>query len=1806
MSDDWRGGAVALEEDESAEDWRGGAIDTEVEDQGERLHKAALKHGLEWAAPHWAESNWKEGRPQKLIQPPKKYGERTEEDYGRFASEVAQELGVEKTGPEFVKAIKPYLDAADWAGDPWQGGLQNKLPPEELRPFVLSAAQEVYSEFDKRRKPGWGARTAGLAVGGIAQIGEAINALKPFQSKDQKEWEAALTDLATDPRRFVHPDQGFVSRNVMQLAGLVPKLGVAAAAGGTPGVGLAFGLPTGVQVKRQAEARGATEAAAIAAGVGAGGLETLLFSKLPKRVLGQLGGKEAARQTYAGILGKYALETAKTGGVMKADELQARLAEEGAVWVSGQAGADAGKVFREAVESLPDTAFQAAILHVPGLVRGATGPGSPWQRSEALRNLRELHPLQQRARMESKEWTRQWVAENPEAALQLAQFDQPTRRQWEEAGLSGADQPGGINQRFRRNFVVRRLRPLLEPIVPPEATREGPAAPSPPPEDVARPLQAPPEPVAGREAPAGLSFETEGPLRKLLLGGKEIGETNVTPAEMSPRGDVEKAFPGLLGDAPVRLLNGIIIPETEHRRQGYGQALFLDALAQEPGAWLYSSQLDAPAVPMMRALVDKGLIELAAKDPEKVGLIYRVPPVREGQDMGPWMARLTPKGIEEANRLGVPQPATESTVERPESPPEAPKVSGAGAVPPPPIAPEGTPETPAGRVFDDAAMAARRETLGQPPREKPEPRGWDVSTQAARERSEEEVSRVVDELQTRSAASELEEAMVERRANDVQNRLVQAQVSGNAQAIGAAEGEMLRVLKAVENAPTESARILGRRRAIWDEDMTFMGVTRRRLKAKGEPLTEAERTENAQLVKEVAEKTAALEQAEARERQKDVEEAIAEARREGQRWRRGREQEANWLVGELAREHGVTPQEVQERAKEMAEAEAGPAREYNQALADAMKRTSLTPKKAEKWEESGKDSSTWPDLDKTARELAAEYPVLELGGRGYEEGTGYDPTDYAGALWRKIKEGPHPEPQWQDQIEVAGAYFARSRPAEAAVEERGDTWEAQAETEAGDFPWEEPTAGRPMPQERASPTREKAAREPRKGPSKQAVRQEARDSLENLGRILRAKTAAFFKQESGAFSPDVDADFLEAVGRAAKAHVQLGVLTFNEFMGKLRDAVGDVADRARGNIKFIWDDLRERGEIRLTPPEGKELSKQDIARLAKRVAGSAVAGGIEKPVELLAAVHEDLQGVMPGITQEQVIDALRSRGEFGLKKKVLTKEQVEARYAKAEAETKVKRMLQETEWKARTPVEKLLGATPDILNASRAILTSFDWSAVLRQGLLVTASHPEMMIRALPDMFKATFSRKAGFAAAENIRERPGAKSGLYDEAGLPLVDTEGGLERMEEAYMGHWLKHVPEWMVKTSLGKKLSLPVRGLIEGVAGSERAYITFLNRVRADLFDSMTATLGKGGTITLEEAKAIANYVGVVTGRGSLGPLQKHATLLATLFFSPRFVASRFQFLFVQPLWTKSARTSPRVQILIAKEYGRILIGLGTFYGSLIMAKYLLGIDDDTFKIGLNPTKSDFLKLRFRNHYRDPLAGLSQTTVFLARAGQNLSEVLRGKRPTDPTYHLRFLQQKLSPWLGAAVESPFGEHAYDREPITAVSMAKRNLIPITVRQILTEMKGMGMPAKSAGGLLEIFGSSGQTYGPATPMERRLSEIYEKRNEYLESIGKGQDNVRYPASPIRPMREAVVAGDREAFKKAKAAYLASGKNVKSFTASLQRLDPVHSKLNDADELEFRDKFLSAEDRAKLKTVQSYAAELRQRMIEWWKKVK
>lgn len=435
----------------------------------------------------------------------------------------------------------------------------------------------------------------------------------------------------------------------------------------------------------------------------------------------------------------------------------------------------------------------------------------------------------------------------------------------------------------------------------------------------------------------------------------------------------------------------------------------------------------------------------------------------------------------------------------------------------------------------------------------------------------------------------------------------------------------------------------------------------------------------------------------------------------------------------------------------------------------------------------------------------------------------------------------------------------------------------------------------------------------------------------------------------------------------------------------------------------------------------------------------------------------------------------------------------------------------------RTVIRKVFGVGVDLVNSSRAIVTSYDVSAVGRQGAFIGFGNPTRVARALLPMIGAV-TRRGAFRVQQDIENRKNFKSGLYKRAGLELTEIDGTFTTQEEVYRANLSRFIP---------------------GVKLSERVFTTYLNRLRVDTFDAMIATLGKGGTISEAEAAVIANFVNISNGRGDLGQLGNASRLLGTVFFSPRFAVSRFQVLTLQPLRRKG--NTLRTRKLIAKEYGKFILGIGITLSTIAAAlKIMVGElgDDKEADIENDTLSSDFGKVRIGDKRIDLLAGMSQATVFMNRFVRGKRKVL-STGETIPITGRRFVENissfvrnKLSPATGSIIDI-FSQKDFKGDPITTKTIIVKLLVPISYQDVISNIEKEGLPTAAAMALMEFVGFGAQNFDTTIPVKKKLSELSprERRQRLKDRVATRNRNL---IKKFRRQKVVGTSGMIRAFKK------------------------------------------------------------------------
>jgi len=375
-------------------------------------------------------------------------------------------------------------------------------------------------------------------------------------------------------------------------------------------------------------------------------------------------------------------------------------------------------------------------------------------------------------------------------------------------------------------------------------------------------------------------------------------------------------------------------------------------------------------------------------------------------------------------------------------------------------------------------------------------------------------------------------------------------------------------------------------------------------------------------------------------------------------------------------------------------------------------------------------------------------------------------------------------------------------------------------------------------------------------------------------------------------------------------------------------------------------------------------------------------------------------------------------------------------------------------------IDKVKDFVTEMVNVPRSLITSLDMSAVLRQGIIQTVSHPVKAIPAFKEMFLSTFSPKHFEEWFKALPSHPFYKQ--MNDAKLYIADPLshiGGLSAKEEKFM-------------TNFAEKI--PIFGNL--IKASERAYVGFLNKIRVDTFSRMAEQYAKADITTPKLLKDAARYVNNSTGRGGLGKLENFGRELNSIFFSPRLLTSRFNML--NPVFY--ARLSPPVRKQAMHDMAKF-IGTGMT---------VLGLAEmNGAEVEKDPTSSDFMKIKIGNTRFDVWGGFQQWVRVFSQivAGQvkstgsgNVYKLNQDKFPftsrTDVA--LQFMRGKLSPGVSSLIDLVNGQNVIG-EKFNLSKEAYDNSIPLYIQDMIQAVEDLGPDAIWGIGIPGFLGVGTQTY-------------------------------------------------------------------------------------------------------------------------------
>jgi hypothetical protein len=409
----------------------------------------------------------------------------------------------------------------------------------------------------------------------------------------------------------------------------------------------------------------------------------------------------------------------------------------------------------------------------------------------------------------------------------------------------------------------------------------------------------------------------------------------------------------------------------------------------------------------------------------------------------------------------------------------------------------------------------------------------------------------------------------------------------------------------------------------------------------------------------------------------------------------------------------------------------------------------------------------------------------------------------------------------------------------------------------------------------------------------------------------------------------------------------------------------------------------------------------------------------------------------------------------------------------------------------------------EVVNLPKALMASVNFHAVLRQA-------SPMMLRgeywkSFGTMIRAYGSKKVWEGFKQDLETRKyfvhplmtdskgnprldkngDARFGksIAEKMGLRITEINGPMDKREESFMATAVGHIPL---------------------VAGSNRAYAIFLNKIRTDTFENMMEQAKATKQLTPEMGRAIARFINNGTGQGSLGKLEAAATELNMAFFSPRLKASMLAMM--NPIYYKNLPWMVRKEAL--KSLFAVL-AFGTTVGAIIANSKLGSVE-------LNPTSADFGKIRIGNTRIDMFRGFQQIVVAAARlrkgeiTSSTTGETKKLGRFDTPThtslvfgvgnkYQKSYMENQFSPTLGAIDDWASGrkidnnavldfarEMAGMKGEAGNTSKVIANLVtPMFINEVLEIQKDdPNWWRTSAVSLPGAIGAGEQTYPPAPP--------------------------------------------------------------------------------------------------------------------------
>lgn len=367
----------------------------------------------------------------------------------------------------------------------------------------------------------------------------------------------------------------------------------------------------------------------------------------------------------------------------------------------------------------------------------------------------------------------------------------------------------------------------------------------------------------------------------------------------------------------------------------------------------------------------------------------------------------------------------------------------------------------------------------------------------------------------------------------------------------------------------------------------------------------------------------------------------------------------------------------------------------------------------------------------------------------------------------------------------------------------------------------------------------------------------------------------------------------------------------------------------------------------------------------------------------------------------------------------------------------------------------------------KSIQASADISYSLRQGYKVLTTNPKVWKENWIKAFEP-FKKVTSQEAMQQVKD-----GWMADIVSHPLYD---------KAIQGRLALGVAEEFFPTTLAEKIP----GLGNVFKASNEAFTIFSQGSRLGLFEDMYKIgFENGSTITPQFLKDISSVANSITGRGSLGALERNADLVNKAFYSGRYISSAID-TFTMPF---KQSLDPVARSYAMKSSIRTISAIAT-------VMYTASLFTD---VEMNPLSSRFGKAKVpgsKDTWIDLTAGLGSyihtaASLALFRTKNSKTGKIQELNARDKKGNLvyggqtafdlgtNFLVGKLSPAPSAVVQYAKGR-TYTGEKPTPLNTARNLATPISIGNAWQEMTSEDDNiAKLISSVADVLGMNSSNY-------------------------------------------------------------------------------------------------------------------------------